>query len=136
MRDPDFIGPRSDTVINQLTWVPIIYLGFVGHHFPQFIFGNAGIGRVVIYIILCMTIYEESTIGKKGEILPKKNIREIMNLKPGDNVILEANSTELVIKKIYSIDELLKLPRIGKGTPQEHKQIIRQEMETQENRSD
>ena len=83
-----------------------------------------------------MTIQDESIVGKKGEIIPKKSIREIMNLKPGDNVIIEANPTEMVIKKILSVEELLNLPRIGKGTPKEHKLIIQSEKDLQEKLSD
>jgi bifunctional DNA-binding transcriptional regulator/antitoxin component of YhaV-PrlF toxin-antitoxin module len=83
-----------------------------------------------------MTLYEESTVGKKGEILPKKGIREYLNLNPGDHVIIEATPTEMVIKKIYSIEELLKMPRIGKGTPAEHKRLIREEIEEHEKHID
>jgi bifunctional DNA-binding transcriptional regulator/antitoxin component of YhaV-PrlF toxin-antitoxin module len=56
---------------------------------------------------------EEIIVGKKGEILPKKPLRELANIAPGDHVLVEAEPGQLVIKRIFSIKELLNLPRIA-----------------------
>ena len=37
-----------------------------------------------------MPIDENSRVGKKGEILPKKSLREFSDIKPGDNILIEA----------------------------------------------
>lgn len=57
-----------------------------------------------------MSIKDEVIIGKKGEILPKKQLRERAGFHPGDKVIIMAYPGELVIKKVYSIKELFDLP--------------------------
>ncbi|GAB4331212.1 MAG: hypothetical protein Kow0069_38840 [Promethearchaeota archaeon] len=76
-----------------------------------------------------VSITEEAVVGKKGEILPKKRIRDLMNLRPGDRVLLEATGDRLVVRKVYSVRELLGMPAIEGGTPDEHKEIIREEAE-------
>lgn len=79
-----------------------------------------------------MSIIEETTVGKKGEILPRKIIRDKLNINPGDKLIIEATATEMIIKKVYTIEELLNMPIIAKGTPAEHKKQIRNEKQMQE----
>lgn len=64
-----------------------------------------------------MTIQKKTIVGKKGEILPKKRLRDIAGIKPGDEVLIEAFKGELIIKKIYSIEEALNMPVIATGTP-------------------
>jgi len=54
-----------------------------------------------------MTIEDQSKVGKKGEILPKKPLRDFSGIKPGDNIIIEALPGYLIINKIYSVQELL-----------------------------
>jgi len=46
-------------------------------------------------------IKQESLVGKKGEILPKKLIRDAAGIKPGDKVFIQAYEGEIIIKKIY-----------------------------------
>ena len=63
-----------------------------------------------------MTIDKKVKVGKKGEILPKKPLREISGINPGDNVLIEAHPGQLIISKIYSVEELLEMPIISEGT--------------------
>lgn len=60
---------------------------------------------------------EETTVGKRGEILPKKALRKIAGLRPGDKVLVEAKVNQIVIHKILSVDEALAMPVITRGTP-------------------
>ncbi|MEX2714927.1 MAG: hypothetical protein Q6353_014790 [Candidatus Sigynarchaeum springense] len=59
-----------------------------------------------------LLMQDEIIVGKKGEILPKKALREIANIAPGDHVLVEAEPNQLIIKRIFSVKELLNLPRI------------------------
>jgi bifunctional DNA-binding transcriptional regulator/antitoxin component of YhaV-PrlF toxin-antitoxin module len=43
-----------------------------------------------------MIIEEKVKVGKKGEILPKKPLREISGIRPGDNVLIEAQPGRLI----------------------------------------
>jgi bifunctional DNA-binding transcriptional regulator/antitoxin component of YhaV-PrlF toxin-antitoxin module len=80
-----------------------------------------------------MTIQDKTVVGKKGEILPKKALREASGIKPGDEVLIEAHQGELIIKKIYSVEEALAMPTIATGTPETIEREIEEEMEIQEN---
>ena len=51
----------------------------------------------------------ESRIGRKGEIYPPKPLRDAVNMKPGDKVILEVRGEELVVRKVPRVKDLLKL---------------------------
>ena len=74
-----------------------------------------------------MSIEDKAKIGNKGEILPKKILRETSGFQPGDRVSIEASPGKMIIRKIYSIDELLKMPRIGHGTAEELEKDINDE---------
>ena len=74
-----------------------------------------------------MIVNDDAIVGKKGEILPKKHLRKVSSINPGDKVIIEASFGELKIKKVFSIDEAFDLPIINKQTPQE----IEKELEEQ-----
>ncbi|TFF98577.1 MAG: AbrB/MazE/SpoVT family DNA-binding domain-containing protein [Promethearchaeota archaeon] len=65
-----------------------------------------------------MSTEDDTKVGKKGEILPKKPLRDISGIKPGDRVLIEAEPGKLVIKKIYSVEEALKMSKIAEGTPE------------------
>ncbi|KKN72218.1 hypothetical protein LCGC14_0412720 [marine sediment metagenome] len=80
-----------------------------------------------------MTIQDKTIVGKKGEILPKKKLREVSGIKPGDEVLIEAHQGELIIKKIYSVEEALTMPTIAIGTPETIERDIEEEREMQEN---
>jgi len=79
-----------------------------------------------------MKTQDKTVVGKKGEILPKKPLRDIAGIKPGDKVLIEAFKGELIIKKIYSIDEALNMPVIATGTPASIEKDIEEEREIQE----
>jgi len=79
-----------------------------------------------------MIIEDKIKVGKKGEILPKKQLRDVSGIKPGDDVLIEAHPGELVIKKIYSVEEALSMPKIARGTPQSIREDIRKELRRQE----
>lgn len=79
-----------------------------------------------------MTTQDKTIVGKKGEILPKKPLREISGINPGDEVIIEAHQGELIIKKIFSVEEALAMPTIATGTPDRIEADIIEEREKQE----
>ena len=79
-----------------------------------------------------MTIQDKTTVGKKGEILPKKLLRDMAGINPGDEVLIEAFKGELIIKKIYSIDEALSRPDIDSGTPTSIEKDLEEERLLQE----
>ena len=79
-----------------------------------------------------MTIQYKTIVGKKGEILPKKPLRDMAGIKPGDTVMIEAFKGELIIKKIYSIEEALSMPVIDTGTPTSIEKDLEEERLLQE----
>jgi len=79
-----------------------------------------------------MTTQDKIIVGKKGEILPKKPLRDIAGIKPGDQVLIEAHPGEFIIKKIYSVEEALAMPIIATGTPESIEKDIEAEREMQE----
>ena len=70
-------------------------------------------------------------VGKKGEILPKKPLRELSGINPGDDILIEAYPGELIIKKIYSMEELLEMPIISEGTAESVEKDIEEEVKRQ-----
>ena len=79
-----------------------------------------------------MTIKDKVIVGGKGEILPKKPLRDAAGIKPGDTVYIEARRGELIIKKIYSVEEAFAMPIIATGTPESIEKDIEAEREMQE----
>lgn len=49
-------------------------------------------------------------IGSKGEIFPPKDIREKLGLEPDQPIILYVHNDQLIIRKIHSLEEVLKSP--------------------------
>jgi bifunctional DNA-binding transcriptional regulator/antitoxin component of YhaV-PrlF toxin-antitoxin module len=82
-----------------------------------------------------MVLIEGTIIGKKGEILPKKRIRKMAGLAPGDKVIIEGYPNKIVIRKVLSIDDVFALPEIARGTPREIEEQLHAEGELQEKSS-
>jgi len=78
---------------------------------------------------------DEVIVGKKGEIFPKKKIRNIAGISPGDRVLISASSNQMIIKKILSIDEIFELPIIATGTPSEIESELEEEGNNQRERS-
>ena len=83
-------------------------------------------------LFINMTIDKNSRVGKKGEILPKKPLREFSGINPGDYILIEAQPGRLIINKIYSVDELLEMPIISEGTAESIEKEITEEVKKQE----
>jgi bifunctional DNA-binding transcriptional regulator/antitoxin component of YhaV-PrlF toxin-antitoxin module len=83
-----------------------------------------------------MTTQDKSIVGKKGEILPKKPLREISGIKAGDEILIEAYPGKLIVKKIYSVEDLLEMPIIAQGTVEEIEREIEEEGKQQEKMTD
>jgi len=66
-----------------------------------------------------MSIKDETKVGSKGEILPKKPLRELAGISPGDVVEIEAEPGKLTIRKILTIEEVFDLPPIASRDPEE-----------------
>ena len=79
-----------------------------------------------------MTTQDKTVVGKKGEILPKKSLREVSGIKPGDEVLIEAHEGQIFIKKIYSVDELLEMQIIAEVTSEEIEKEIEEEAKKQQ----
>ena len=83
-----------------------------------------------------MTIQDKSIVGKKGEILPKKPLRDFAGISPGDEVMIEAFRGELIVRKIYTIEEALSMPTICSGTVESIEEDIEKEGLIQEKLTD
>ena len=71
-------------------------------------------------------------VGKKGEIVLKKPERDVAGIKPGDKVIIIGQPGEIIIRKIPSLEELLRKPPKIKLTLEELKKLreeVRKEIE-------
>ena len=49
-------------------------------------------------------------IGSKGEIFPPKDLREKLGFEPDQPIILYIHNDQLIIRKVHSLEELLKSP--------------------------
>ena len=49
-------------------------------------------------------------IGSKGEIFPPKEIREKLGLKPNQPILMTVHQDKLIIRKLHSIEEILRTP--------------------------
>lgn len=79
---------------------------------------------------------DTSKMGKKGEILPKRVLREIANIKPGDKIMIEASPGELRIRKILTVDEIFELEKISRDVPEDMDKQIEEEIKLQMEKSD
>jgi bifunctional DNA-binding transcriptional regulator/antitoxin component of YhaV-PrlF toxin-antitoxin module len=66
-------------------------------------------------------------VGTKGEILPKKKMREAAGIHPGDRVTVSISPGQIHIRKILTVNEALSLPIIKKGTIEEFERMIADE---------
>jgi len=82
-----------------------------------------------------MTITENKMvlkIGSKGEIFPPKEIRERLGLKPNQPIIMSIHQDKLIIRKLYSLEEILKTPpkiKISYHAWKQFKEEFREEYE-------
>jgi len=49
-------------------------------------------------------------IGSKGEIFPPKIIREKLGFEPNQPILLFVHQDQLIVRKIYTIEEILNVP--------------------------
>ncbi len=56
------------------------------------------------------TSYIILKIGSKGEIFPPKDIREKLGFEPDQPILLYIQNDQLIIRKLHSIEEILKTP--------------------------
>lgn len=49
-------------------------------------------------------------IGSKGEIFPPKEIREELGLEKNQPIIITVHNKQLIIRKLYSLEELMAQP--------------------------
>jgi AbrB family looped-hinge helix DNA binding protein len=49
----------------------------------------------------------EGKVGKKGELYIPKKVREQINLRPGDGILIEVEGDKLIIRKKPSIVDIL-----------------------------
>ena len=49
-------------------------------------------------------------IGSKGEIFTPKVIREKLGLKPNQSILMTVHKDKLIIRKLHSIEDILKTP--------------------------
>jgi AbrB family looped-hinge helix DNA binding protein len=64
-------------------------------------------------------ITAEGTVGKRGELYPPKEVRELLGLKSGQKVIYRVEGNRLIIEPILSLRESLRLKKFGKTTVKE-----------------
>nr|MDO8119349.1 AbrB/MazE/SpoVT family DNA-binding domain-containing protein [Candidatus Sigynarchaeota archaeon] len=75
----------------------------------------------------------ESRVGSKGELFLTKELRERMQVKPGDKVIFEMRDETLIVRRIPDLLELLDEPSIGNAeSPEEIEQDIEHFFKMQE----
>lgn len=72
---------------------------------------------------------------KRGEILPKKPVREMAGLLPGDKVCIEAVPGKMVIRKIYSVEELFRRPHLATISVENLDKTLAEESQMQEEMS-
>lgn len=79
-----------------------------------------------------MSTPEETTVGKKGEILPKKHIREASGIHAGDKILIEAHYGEIFIQKVFSVGEAFAMPIISTRTAD----VVERELESEGKRQE
>ena len=62
-------------------------------------------------------------IGKKGEIYIPKEVREMINLNPGDEVLVDVKGKELIIRKKESVIDVLTEEAVCKVSVEELREI-------------
>jgi len=62
-------------------------------------------------------------VGKKGEIYIPKKIRDLVNLKPGDTILVDVKGKELIIKKKESVVDVLMEEAVSKVSVEELRSI-------------
>lgn len=71
-------------------------------------------------------------IGSKGEIFPPKAIREKLGFEPDQPILLFIHEDQLIVRKLHSIEEILKSPpkiKISYHAWKQFKDDLREEYE-------
>jgi bifunctional DNA-binding transcriptional regulator/antitoxin component of YhaV-PrlF toxin-antitoxin module len=58
-------------------------------------------------------------VGKKGELFPPKELRELIGLKSGGKVIYRVEQSKLIVEPVPDLLTALKLPKFAKTTVKE-----------------
>ena len=58
-------------------------------------------------------------VGKKGELFPPKEIRDMLGLKSGSEVVYRVEKSRLVIEPVPDILTAIKMPKFAKTTVKE-----------------
>ena len=61
----------------------------------------------------------EGKVGKKGELYIPKKVRELINLRPGDGILIEVEENRLIIRKKPSIVDILMEEPVSKVSVEE-----------------
>ncbi len=78
---------------------------------------------------------EKTVVGKRGEILAKKSLRDAAGIRPGDDIFIEATSGQFFIRKIPTISEILQRPPIARVTAQQLEKELDEEDRKQEEKA-
>lgn len=58
----------------------------------------------------------EGIVGKKGELFPPKDIRNMIGLKSGGKVIYRVEDSKLIVEPVPDLLTAMKLPKFAKTT--------------------
>ncbi|MHC1610592.1 MAG: AbrB/MazE/SpoVT family DNA-binding domain-containing protein [Candidatus Methanospirareceae archaeon] len=58
-------------------------------------------------------------VGKKGELFPPKEIRDMLGLKSGSEVVYRVEKSRLIIEPVPDILTAIKMPKFAKTTVKE-----------------
>ncbi|RZN44166.1 MAG: AbrB/MazE/SpoVT family DNA-binding domain-containing protein [Methanophagales archaeon ANME-1-THS] len=58
-------------------------------------------------------------VGKKGELFPPKEIRDMLGLKRGGKVIYRVENSKLIVEPVPDLVTAIKMPKFGKTTVKE-----------------
>ncbi len=61
----------------------------------------------------------EGIVGKKGELFPPKDIRNLIGLKSGSKVIYRVEDSKLIVEPVPDLLTAIKLPKFAKTTVKE-----------------
>jgi len=61
----------------------------------------------------------KGTVGKKGELIPPKKMRDVLGLKSGSRVIYRIDKSKLIVEPVPDIITAIKMPKFAKTTVKE-----------------
>ncbi len=64
-------------------------------------------------------VIAEGIVGKKGELFPPKDIRNMIGLKSGGKVIYRVEDSKLIVEPVPDLLTAIKLPKFAKTTVKE-----------------